>query len=236
VAVKLLSAFGVASRFRSEIAVLGRVPPHPNLAAFVDAGVHGAGLPFLVLELVAGEPLAELLAREWPDVPRALAIATGVLRGLGHLHASGVVHRDLNAGNIVIQASGEPRLVDFGLALDLGRSTRLSETGELVGTIALLAPEQLDGDELGPAVDLYAAAALLHHLLTRRPLFSEPADGAALALRIREEVPRLVSDLVPAVPAVVARAIARGLAKRPQDRPRSAEELAMLLGGRTGDG
>ena len=230
VAVKLLASSDGAKRFRSEVEILRRVPPHPNVASFIDAGVHGSGLPFLVVELVAGEPLSLLLARDWPDLERAVAIGRGVLRGLGHLHASGVVHRDLNAGNIIIQASGEPKLVDFGLALDLGRTTRLTETGEVVGAAALLAPELLEGGgELEPAVDLYAASALLYYLLTRKPPFADSSSPVELARRIREEDPRLASDVAPGVPVELARAIARGLAKRPGDRPRSAEELAAFL-------
>jgi serine/threonine protein kinase len=230
VALKLLSAFDGASRFRREAEILKRIPPHRNVVALLDAGSHGGGLPFLVLELVTGPPLRALLASEWPSVERSVAIAEGVLRGLAHLHAAGVLHRDLSAGNVLLdERTGEARIADFGLALDLERTTRLTKSGEILGAPWLLAPEQLEGGEVTSAADVYAVSALLFELVTRRPPFGEGLPAGELVRRILEETPPSADSVAPSVPAHLARAIARGLAKRPQDRPRSAEELARLL-------
>ena len=234
VAVKLLSGLEhshVAERFEREVEILTRLPRHPHVAGVVDSGTH-RGLPFLVLEYVPGGSLeARLEAGRWPPLALAVRLVAEVARGLDHLHRAGVVHRDVNARNVLLDDEGRARLVDFGLALDRLRITRLTETGELVGTPQTLAPEQLDGGPaaIGPGADVYAAASLLYRLVTRRDPFEGARDFAQLSVAIKTRVPRPVRQLEPAVPEALARAIEQGLAKLPADRPRSAGELARLL-------
>ncbi len=234
VAVKVLARFDQGrsiERFRREVQVLSRVEPHPNIVRVLDSGEHG-GLPFVAMELVPGGSLAAALREgRRPAVAQAAKIAEQVAAGLEHLHRSGIVHRDVNANNVLIDESGNARLVDFGLALDQQRVTRITETGELVGTPLCFAPEQLDGktDAVGPAADIYATAALLYELLTGRPPFQDSKTFRELAHRIRTELPPPADEINPQVPRGLARAVELGLAKSAADRPRTAAELAKLV-------
>lgn len=235
VALKLLARFDEGrsvERFRREAQVLARIPPHPNIVRVLDAGEHG-GLPFVVMELVRGGSLARALADgRRPTVAQAARLVEKIALGLDHLHRAGVVHRDVNANNVLIEEGGEPRLVDFGLALDKERVTRLTTTGELLGTPLAFAPEQLEGkgEEIGPEVDIYAASALLYELVTGKPPFADARSFGELVDRIRHEVPERASQVNPEVPEPLALAIEKGLAKSPADRPPSAAELARLVG------
>jgi serine/threonine-protein kinase len=233
-AVKILTRFDQgrsAERFRREAQVLSRLGPHPNIVRVLDSGEHG-GLPFVVMELVPGGSLSSALKQgHRPTVAQAARIGEQVALGLDHLHRSGVVHRDVNANNVLIDEKGDARLVDFGLALDQQRVTRITETGELLGTPLAFAPEQLDGkaDNVGPEADIYAASALLYELVTGKTPFSESKSFRELAQRIRTELPTPADTVNPDVPAALARAIELGLAKKPEDRPRPAAELARLI-------
>ena len=228
VALKLLSTFGPggAERLAREAAVLRGLPPHPHVVRVLDSGTH-AGLPFIVMEHVPGGSLAQALdSGRWPSVADAVLLVERLAEALGFLHRRGVVHRDVNASNVLLDASGAPKLADFGLAFDAERVTRITRTGELLGAPDALAPEQLDRKTIGPEADTYALAALLYRLVTRRGLFEGAKTIEEFLARLRGESPVAPDALDPSLPEGLSEAIALGLSKRPEDRPRPIEELA----------
>ncbi|MDB4929313.1 MAG: putative serine/threonine-protein kinase pknB, partial [Myxococcaceae bacterium] len=188
VALKVLDPAGAADavqvgRFMEEARVTAALR-HPNIVDVLDMGQDPAdGALFIVHELLAGEDLRAMLAREPRlDVDRALDLLAPLLRGLAAAHAAGVVHRDVKPANLFLARSAGgavvPTLIDFGVARDLGRDDRRQRTGtgETVGTPAYMAPEQLRGDRaVTPAADVWAVGVVLHQMLAGAPPF--PADN-----------------------------------------------------------
>jgi eukaryotic-like serine/threonine-protein kinase len=227
VAVKLLHPHLLpdqASRARlaSEARAVGGLD-HPGIIRVLaaDAGER----PAVVLELVEGEPLSALLEREGPLDPRAAAeIGAEVAEALYHAHTRGVIHRDVKPGNVLFGTDGRARLVDFGIARLLGEALeRTTQTGMVMGTLRYMAPEQLEGREVGPRVDLYGLGALLYEMLSGRPPHPAVAPGALL---------HELSDGPPAmegIEATLAAVVAACLQPRPEDRPRHAGEVATAL-------
>jgi serine/threonine protein kinase/WD40 repeat protein len=211
VALKLFSradgSVAALERFRQEPRALMRAGAHPNLLRVRTAGEH-AGLPYFVMDYVEGRSLddeiAELGRLSWR---RACSIARKVSLALEHLHQAGFIHRDVKPANILLDASGEPRLVDLSLALDTLRESRLTAAGQAVGTPFYMAPEQLRaGDEHAtPASDVFALGVVLYELLTGAPPFwGESAAelvaaieaGAVSPSQRRPDVPEAVSRIV----------------------------------------
>ncbi len=218
-------------RFRQEPQALGRVAPHPNLIAARSVGEE-AGLPFFTMDLVVGRGLDVLLeergrldAREAAGMARKLALA------LAHIHEAGLVHRDVKPANVVVEASGEPRLIDLSLALDTLRQSRLTAAGRLVGTPRYMAPEQLDPDgaRLGPRTDVFALGAVLYEMLTGEPPFA----AASLDERRRAFAapPPRPDARVPDIPAALGLCVLHALEVDPERRPPSAAAFANELGG-----
>ena len=205
---------------------------HPGVVRVHAAGELPEG-PYLVMDLVEGETLAELLTRRGSLPPEeAGALALRLAEALAALHAAGLVHRDLKPGNVLIRPDGSPVLIDFGLAwaADVERLTR---TGALVGTPYFLPPELLDGSPPGPSsptLDVWGLGTLLHALLSGRGPFEDSSSFLEAARRITTQEPEW-----PAAPAPLLRVLRRALAKRPQDRQPDArvfaEELRAALSG-----
>ncbi len=233
------------ARFRREAHVLAQMAPHPGIARVHTTGVDG-GVPWCVMDYVDGRPLSEEL-RMGPLPPeRAVRLVAEVARAVEHVHRHGVLHRDLKPDNILLEAAtGRARLVDFGLAYDLF-ADRLTRTGEILGTPAFMAPEQVvgkssdaadagaDGDARGPdddprqlsvATDVYGLGAVLHFALTGEAPFRAPSLVAVLAAVMRERVASLRS-LVPDVPADLDAICLRALEKSAADRYGSAAAFA----------
>ncbi|MEU4088682.1 serine/threonine-protein kinase [Streptomyces aureus] len=203
------------ARFRAEARLLGELR-HPcvvRLYEYVEARSGAA----IVMEAVDGVSLRQLLRRHGATGPEAaLVLLKGSLLGLGAAHAAGVVHRDYKPENVLVRADGTSALADFGIAVRDGRET------EAAGTPAYMAPEQWRGEQVGPAADVYAAAAVFHECLTgRRPFTAD--DVSALRLQhLRAPVP--LDD----VPAPVRGLLRRGMAKDPAQRPDIESFLADL--------
>jgi tRNA A-37 threonylcarbamoyl transferase component Bud32 len=182
VAVKLISlayAAGhgdpkeAAARFAREARVAARVQ-HPNVVAIYDAGEEGDQL-FLVMELVAGETLAQRLVRgEFPGTTAALDIVAQTADALAAAHLAGVIHRDIKPGNLLLPKSGHVKVSDFGIAKAVGEATELTRTGMMVGSPAYMAPEQVQGVELDGRSDLFSLGVVLYEMLMHRKPF--PAD------------------------------------------------------------
>ncbi len=234
VAVKVLDAGRVASadpgamkRFVREARSSAGFA-HPHAVTVFDAG-EADGELFLVMELVDGPSLAQVIAdRGQLPEDEAVQIATQVLSALGAAHASGIVHRDVKPANILLDARGDAKLADFGIAKRFDDLTdSLTATGLVIGTLRYLAPEQARGEPLSPAADVYAVGVILHEMLTGAPPFADESLLAA-ANRDRQAVPR-VDAVQPDVTLPVADVVARALAPTPTDRFGSAEAMIDAL-------
>jgi serine/threonine protein kinase len=196
---------------------------HPNLVAVYDVG-DDDGLPYIVMEYVEGETLAELMARQGPVLPdRAVEILVQVCAGLQHAHAAGLVHRDIKPQNLLLRRDGVVKVADFGIARTL-QGTQLTQVGTVLGTVAYLAPEQAAGERVTASADIYSLGAVAYELLTGRTPY-EFESLADLALKQQEPPPP-----IPEAPPEVERAVLRSLAFRPADRPESAAAFAQELG------
>lgn len=178
-------------RFDDEARLLGGLT-HPGLVAVYDAG-EDAGSRYLVMQLVNGPSLHLALTREPPTVDEVLALGHRLLDTLAYVHRQGVIHRDVKPSNILIDLEGEAYLTDFGLAR-LADTSGVTPSGEIVGTAAYLAPEQVRGEPATTAIDVYALGLVLLQCLTGQQEFEGPQAEAALARLTRDPV---IPDWIP---------------------------------------
>ncbi len=229
VALKLLrggSSRDAEERFRREAQALARLT-HPAIVQVHDVGADERGRPFFTMDYVEGRELAA--ARPTLSREAFLSIVARIAEGLHYAHEQGIIHRDVKPQNILIAPDGSPKLADFGLARDLGRSS-LTEDGDLVGTPLFMAPEQLRGDPSGidRRTDVYALGVLLYEGLTDR-LPIEATSFLDLQDRIAREVPAPPSEHAAGISADLDRIVLKALEKRPDDRYPTAGDLAADL-------
>jgi hypothetical protein len=234
VAVKRMRPGGAAepARVRREIAAL-RLLALPGVVRLLDEGTEDDGRPFFVMERVEGAPFPGA-----PRTPRwswsALAERTvALLEVLARVHAAGVVHRDLKPGNVLVSAEGRPIVLDFGLSRGAALGGDLTVSGQIVGTPAYLAPEQMLGQAVDARTDLYAVGVMLYEALAgHRPHEADDLESLYRAHLLAEARP--LAEVAPEVPRSVARAVDRLLARSPDHRPRScAEAIDELTGPNT---
>jgi serine/threonine protein kinase len=202
---------------------------HPNVCQLYDVGEEN-GAPFIAMELLEGQVLTERLRGGPLRLTEVLPIAEGILAALGALHARGIVHRDLKPSNVFLTGHGV-KVLDFGLArpsdqdLEVSWSSQsgITNTGMMVGTPRYMAPEQITGDATDARSDLFAVGAIVFEMLAGRPAFAGSNAVEILHATLHEQPPALTGS--PAV-AAVDRVIRKALAKKPGDRPASAETLA----------
>jgi serine/threonine-protein kinase len=218
-----------ADRFLREIDTVAGLT-HPHILPLHDSG-KAAGFLYFVMPYVAGESLRDRLARERQlPVDEALQIAREVADALGHAHGHGVVHRDVNPANILLE-SGHAVVADFGIAraVTAAGGETLTETGTVVGTPAYMSPEQASGrSPLDSRSDLYSLGCVLYEMLAGQPPFTGPT-AESVAHQHLTAVPRPVSELRPSVPASVVAVLQRALAKAPADRFSTAAQFAEAL-------
>ncbi|PWT88344.1 MAG: hypothetical protein C5B55_13280 [Blastocatellia bacterium] len=231
VAVKIIkSEFAgdrdVADRFLREARTMARLR-HPHAAMIFDAGNLPDGRHFIVMEFVEGETLSETIAREGRfSAERAVQIATQICDVLEEAHRIGIVHRDLKPSNIMLSHRGVC-VLDFGVAKVLASSSEVTAThastgsGQIVGTPRYMSPEQCLGHRVGARSDLYSLGVLLYEMLCGHPPFMDPLQSALLVKQATAPPPPL-PKLRPDIPRPLAVAIHALLAKRPDDRPRTA--------------
>jgi len=213
-------------RFLREARMAARLA-HPNVVRVFDVGEDDDGRPFIAMEYVEGETLADLVGRRGP-LPAGEAAALGVqaCAGLAAAHAAGLVHRDVKPQNLLLGNDGILKLGDFGIAVG-HEGTRLTVAGTVLGTAGYLAPEQARGEQVTAAADIYAVGAVLYELLAGEPARTASSLtelGAADGFR-----PPDVAARLPAAPPELVAAVSACLAERPEDRPPSAAALARLL-------
>jgi serine/threonine-protein kinase len=206
-------------RFVREARLAGQLAD-PHIVRVYDVGEDG-GRPFIAMEYVEGETLAELLARNGA-LPADEAVQLGVqlCQGLAAVHRAGLVHRDVKPQNLLLRNDGQLKIGDFGIALGAD-GTRLTVAGTVLGTAAYLAPEQARGEDVTAAADIYATGAVLYELLAGRPPRT-PATLADLVDPAEIEPPA-------GAPPDVARIVMACLSADPRDRPPSAADVAHSL-------
>jgi len=226
-------------RFEQEARAAGALN-HPNVLALYDIGSH-QGLPYLVTELLAGETLAERLARG-PLAPRkAVDVAVQIARGLGAAHERGIVHRDLKPANVFVCGDGQVKILDFGLArlaqaapaggpgaAEAPTLTRATDAGAVLGTPGYMAPEQVRGLPAEPRSDLFALGAILYEMLAGRPAFPGETAAERMTAALRDEPPELPASGRP-LPAGLDRIVRHCLEKDPGERFQSARDLGFAL-------
>ena len=224
---ELLRDPALVERFKTEIR-LARHISDKHVVRTHDLGERD-GVYFLTMEYVEGITVRELLdTRGRLGVGSALAIAAQLSQSLIAAHDQGVIHRDIKPQNLLLDATGMLKVMDFGVARLADGSGGLTEVGMLVGTPAYMAPEQLLSETFDERIDLYALGVVLFECLTGRLPFEGNSAVAVIARVIRETPPR-PSSLNPEIPAVLDALVLRLLSKEPEQRPASAKELVRLL-------
>jgi eukaryotic-like serine/threonine-protein kinase len=233
VAVKLLRTEyaqypEVLARFRAEGRHAGSLS-HPAIARVYDygedaAGVSGPKMAYLVMELVDGPSLTEVLGRGPLAARQAMDVVAQAAAGLDAAHRTGLVHRDIKPGNLLLGPDGQVKITDFGISHAAG-SAPITMSGTLLGTPAYLAPERVAGQAATPASDLYSLGIVAWECLAGEPPFTGTPLEVAVAHRDHP-----LPSLPGAVPADVAGLVAELTAKDPRIRPRSAAEVARRAG------
>ena len=226
-------------RFEQEARAAGSLN-HPNVLAIFDIGLH-EGSPFLVMELLSGQNLAERLPAGALSVESALDLALQVAQGLAAAHQQGIVHRDLKPANLFITTGGQVKILDFGLAKQLPSIATESQAelptqdmagttraGALLGTVGYMSPEQARGESTDTRSDIFSFGCVLYEMLGGRPPFRRDSVVETLSAILRDEPPPLVAargTVSPSLEGIVRRC----LEKRPERRFSSAKELALAL-------
>jgi eukaryotic-like serine/threonine-protein kinase len=231
VALKLLRADlaeqdGMRERVVAEARLAARLS-HPHVVGVLDTGEQG-GRPFVVMERLSGRTLRDELSDGPLPAERVRDVGLQVLRALAAAHDLGIVHRDVKPGNVLDAGVGTWKVADFGIAKWVHADETLTGTGELLGSPSYLAPERIEGQQAGPASDLYAVGVLLYEALCGRKPF-EGDDPFSLATAIREGAFEPPASVLPdADPGIVA-VIERAMRLDPAERYESAEAMAAAL-------
>ncbi|MDQ4006075.1 MAG: Stk1 family PASTA domain-containing Ser/Thr kinase [Actinomycetota bacterium] len=227
VAVKVLSPQFAdddqfVARFRREAQAAAGLN-HPNIVSVYDTGSQGE-VHFIVMEYVEGRTLRDVIRQEGPLLPeRGAEITESVARGLAAAHESGLVHRDVKPGNIMITREGEVKVMDFGIARTSSGDT-LTQTAAILGTASYLSPEQAQGESVDLRSDIYSVGCVLYEMLTGRPPFTGDSPVSIAYKHVREN-PALPSRMNPDIPQGLEAVVMKCMAKNPENRYRTADEL-----------
>jgi eukaryotic-like serine/threonine-protein kinase len=236
VALKLLPAAFTSdpdrlARFEREARSVAALS-HPNILAIHDFGRHD-GVVYATFELLEGSTLRERLGSGPLTLRKAASIAAQIARGLDAAHSRGIVHRDLKPENILITTSGLVKILDFGIACvsdalssaDAQTLEMLTAPGVTIGTSSYMAPEQVRGERVTAAADLFGVGVLLHEMISGSRPFDRPSPAATMSALLHEDAPPLPAS----TPVALTRIVERLLEKAPGDRFRSAFDLAFAL-------
>jgi serine/threonine protein kinase/tetratricopeptide (TPR) repeat protein len=239
VALKVIAIAGVdageEARFQREGRVLSGLS-HPSIVRVIDFGQLEEGQPYVAMEWLEGEDVAQRLKRSPLSLTQCIDVAAMMADALASAHAAGVIHRDVKPSNIFLVGSSRDapqdapfvaKLVDFGVAA--AEDAKLTLTGAIVGTPAYMAPEQARGErQISPCVDLYALGASLFEMIAGRPPHVGPTPIAILARLVTTAAPRL-SEVVLDVPPLLDELMATLLATAPEERPSDALQVVRTL-------
>ncbi|MEV6954120.1 protein kinase [Streptomyces sp. NPDC051183] len=208
---------------------------HHAVVAVYDSGEDRVGpstVPYIVMELVEGRTIRDLLiSAEAPGPDQALIIVSGVLEALAYSHQHGIVHRDIKPANVIITDAGAVKVMDFGIARALhGAQSTMTQTGMVMGTPQYLSPEQALGKAVDHRSDLYATGCLLYELLALRPPFTGETPLSVVYQHVQDApVPPSQLPEGHSIPQELDGLVMRSLAKDPDDRFQSAEEMRGLV-------
>ncbi len=246
VALKLIASvlFGPEARrrFEHEVEALGRLR-HPAIAQIYDAGYHDVGgsqRPFIAMELIDGRPCHRFAADAGLDLKERVALIARIADGVHHAHEQGVIHRDLKPANVLVEASGLPKIIDFGVArvtnADLQATTVLTGTGQLLGTLPYMSPEQVSGGQeaIDTRTDVYALGVLAYQMLAGRLPLELAGHSLPEAIRRVAEVdaPPLRSGgtrFPEELETIIGKALAKERAQRYASAAALAEDLRRYL-------
>jgi serine/threonine protein kinase len=219
------------ARFQREARAVAALN-HPNVVTLYSEEESG-GVHFLTMELIEGQPLNRLIPANGLPVERIVEIAGALAAALAAAHEKGIIHRDLKPANVMVTAEGQVKVLDFGLAKDLGAETSggatqtsagLTQAGIVMGTPAYMSPEQVSGRALDHLTDIFSLGVILHEMATGRRPF-EGTSSAELASSILRDTPPLVTDVRADLPGDLARVIRRCLEKDPRHRVQTARDV-----------
>ena len=229
---------GLRRRFESEAEVLGRLQ-HPGIASIYEAGrvtTPDGPQPYFAMELVEGMPIDEYVRTHGLDLRACVSLLAEVADAVHHAHLRGIIHRDLKPPNILVDNTGRPRILDFGIARamdsDVNRVTRATSAGEILGTLPYMSPEQIRGDVDAVDVrsDVYALGVVLFAILANRvPIEVDDVELPEAVRRIRDAQPPPLGSLRADCRGDVETIVAKALEKDPQRRYASAATLAADL-------
>jgi serine/threonine-protein kinase len=212
-------------RFKREVTAAQRIQ-HPHVVPVLDAG-DDHGLHYLVQELIPGGSLHDRIAAAGTlDLKTTLALLAGPAEGIDMLHRSGLVHRDIKPANIMLNGD-RAYVTDFGLAKD-SQASNLTRPGQALGSLDYMAPEQIRGEEVSAATDVYALGCVIHECLTGTPPFGGRPSMRVLFAHLQETPPD-ISEERSDIPVAVAKAINRALEKEPEDRPSTASDYIQSI-------
>jgi len=215
-------------RFRNELKLARRIS-HKNVCRIYDLGVVD-GIYYISMEFIPGDNLKRIVRMMGPLSPiRALRVAGQVCDGMAEAHRLGVIHRDLKTSNIMIDADGDARIMDFGIAL-AATTKGLTDRGTLIGTPEYMAPEQIDGEEVDQRADIYSLGIILFELLSGRVPFEGPSPLSVAMKQKTARTPDLLG-LNPEIPKALGAAIGKCLEKDAEARFQKIEALAAALHG-----
>jgi WD40 repeat protein/predicted Ser/Thr protein kinase len=209
---------------------------HPLICPIYEVGQH-QGQPFIAMGFIHGEDLRAWIARQRPSPRQAAEVVAGLARAVGYAHDHGVIHRDIKPANVMVDAeTGQPVLMDFGLAKELtGEGSKLTQTGQVMGTPAYMAPEQAAGqlEGVGPAADVYSLGAVLYELLCGCPPFQGSVGEVLRRVQTEEPVPprRLTPRLHRDLETICLKALAKDPARRYATAIALAEDLERFYSG-----
>jgi Protein kinase domain len=230
VALKLLAAHlsddvAFQQRFRREGQIQAAID-HPHIVTVYDSGQSEHGF-FIAMRLVRGVNLKDLIVARQLDAGRTLRIVTPVAEALDVAHAAGLIHRDIKPQNILVSGRDHSFLADFGLTKATGDSS-LTKTGQFVGTLDYISPEQIRGEQTLVQSDVYSLAAVVYECLTGVVPFPKESEAAVLYAHMTDPPPR-VTDQRPELPARLDDVLASAMAKEPSQRPESAGALLVEI-------
>ena len=227
VAVKMVSSVDLdtqgQARLLQEAQAIAKLN-HPNIVSVYDAGQIDGNQPYIVMELVSGKTLYE----SPPDnLEGIISVGSQVSLALDHAHSQGIVHRDLEPENVLIEEGGTAKLMDFGIARSV--ATRMTSEGQIVGTVFYLAPELALGQEFDGRADLYALGVMLYELTTGDLPFAADDPLAVISQHLHASVVPPKAK-IPELPPLVDTLIVQLMSKNPEDRPASAADVHEYLG------
>jgi serine/threonine protein kinase/lipoprotein NlpI len=215
----------ILKRFANEAEAMSKLV-HPHIVKIYDVGNAGE-TPYLTMEFIDGKSLSEMIREEKLPLRRAMEIMKKVTLAIHYAHGKGILHRDIKPANIMIDSKGEPRVMDFGLALDVSREVRLSQTGIAVGTPAYMSPEQALGKkkEIDERSDVYSLGAVMYELLAGVAPF-RGATSQIVFQQVIDKEPLSPRKIVPRLPKELEKICLTAMAKEKGQRYLNAEEFA----------